>query len=430
MEIILATIALAVMFALIVLHVPLGISMAAVGVTGYALLDAWGPAMTIATTEVATTITNVDLAVIPLFMLMGNFANAAGISNHLYNIANSILGRFQGGLAMATIGGCGLFGAICGSSLATTATFGRIAVPQMRDRGYSMKLTAGCIAAAGNLGAMIPPSIVLVIYAIMSEQYIIDLFWAALVPGGILIVFFLLTVTIYVRIFPSEGPAGERCSLRQIGRTLLDSWSAVLLVVAILLGIYGGVFTVTEAASLGAILAVVIAFVQRRMSVSAFWEALGDAASSTAMIYTLIIGASIFNYFIVVSHLPDYLTSLLVKSGLSTVQFFIILTIIYLILGCVFDTIAAMIITLPFIIPIITQMGYSLVWWGIVNLVIVEIGMITPPIGMNVFVLNSVVRDVPLSTIFKGIAPFLLASMSMLLLLYLFPSLTLVLVRR
>ena len=429
MEILLATVALAAMFALILLRVPIGISMAAVGIVGYALLDKWGPAMSIATTEVATVITNVDLAVIPLFLLMGNFANASGVSDELYDVANSILGRFRGGLAMATVGGCGLFGAICGSSLATTATFGRIALPQMRDRGYSPKLTAGCIAAGGNLGSMIPPSIVLVIYAIMAEQYIIDLFWAAIIPALILITLFLITISVYVRIYPAEGPSGEKRSLWEIGRTILRSWCAVIMVAAIAFGIYGGVFTVNEAAALGAILAIIMAFVRRRMTWPAFWSALSDTAASTAMIYTLIIGARIFNYFIVVSHLPDHLTEVLLNSGLSNILFFIILTIIYIILGSLFDTIAAMIITLPFILPIILDMGYSPVWWGIINLAIVEIGMITPPIGMNVFVLNSVVQEVPLATIFKGIVPFLFASLTTLVILYIFPSLSLVLVK-
>ena len=419
--ILLASLAILSMFVLILLHVPIGLAMAMVGVIGYGLMTSFAASFSLLSVEGIANLSDLNLAVIPLFLLMGNFASAGGISTDMYNLAHALLGRYRGGLAMATVGGCGLFGAVCGSSFATTATFGQVALPEMLKRGYAPTIATGCIAGGGTLGSLVPPSIILVVYGIMAEQYILELFIAAIIPAALTILLYFLSVAIYVRIYPEAGPAGDRVNPSELFKIAVKSWGAIFLMVAIAGGIYGGVFTVTEAAALGAILAFLFAIFRGKITLKIFWQTLSDTAVTTAMIYLIIIGANVLNYFIVLTHMPDLLATSIMNSGFPTFVILIILLLVYIILGSVFDTIAAMLITLPFVLPIILSMGFSPVWWGIVNVVVIEIGLITPPIGMNVFVLHGVARDYPLSTIFKGIMPFLFADIVRLALLVMFP---------
>lgn len=423
--ILLALLAIAAMFVLILLHVPIGVAMAVVGVIGYGMMTTFGAGLSLMATEVATNFSNMDLAVIPLFVLMGNFATSANISTEMYNLANAFIGHRRGGLAMATIGGCGLFGAVCGSSIATTLTFGRVALPEMIKRGYAPTLATGCIGGGGTLGTLIPPSIILVIYAILSEQFIIDLFLAAVIPGILTIVLYFIATAIYVRIYPDSGPAGPRTNWTGRLRTLKQSWSAIFLIGAIAISIYGGIFTVNEAASLGVLISFILALLRRKMTMAKFWEALSNTAATTGIIYMILVGSSIFNYFIVISHLPDLLASSIIGSGWPEFFIFFILLVVYIILGSIFDTVAAMVITLPFVLPLITGLGYSPVWWGIVTVVVVEIGMITPPMGINIFMLQGLVKEYPLKTIFIGIIPYLCADVVRLSIITLFPILSL-----
>jgi C4-dicarboxylate transporter, DctM subunit len=422
--ILLASLAILAMFILILMHVPIGFAMAAVGIIGFGLMTSFGAGLSLVASEAASNMSNMDLSVIPLFVLMGNFAAASGISTDMYNLAQAFIGHRRGGLAMATVGGCGLFGAVSGSSIATTVTFGRVALPEMIDRGYAPTLATGCIAGGGTLGTLVPPSIILVIYSILAEQFIIELFVAAVVPAIITILLYFLAIFIYVRIKPDAGPSGPKASWSQRKKVILQSWGAITLIGAIAVGIYGGIFTVIEAAALGAILSLLMVLIRGKMTLSVFWEALASTAATTGMIYFILIGSSIFNYFIVISHLPDVLASGIMESGWHPFFVFLVLLIVYIILGSIFDTVAAMVITLPFVLPLIVGMGYSPVWWGIINVVVVEIGMITPPIGINVFVLQGVIRDYPLKTVFVGIVPFLLADIARLAILTLFPILT------
>jgi tripartite ATP-independent transporter DctM subunit len=325
---------------------------------------------------------------------------------------------------MATIGGCGLFGAVSGSSIATTATFGRVALPEMIKRGYAPTLATGCIAGGGTLGTLVPPSIILVIYAILAEQFIVELFIAAIIPAIVTILLYFIAISIVVRINPKAGPAGPRVNWSERLKLALKSWGAIFLIGAIAIGIYGGIFTVTEAAALGAILSFMLALFRRKMTWPVFWEALTGTAVTTGMIYMILIGSNIFNYFIVISHLPDELATGIIGSGWHPFFIFVVLLLVYIILGSIFDTVAAMVITLPFVLPLIIGMGYSPVWWGIINVVVVEIGMITPPMGINVFLLQGVIKDYPLSTIFRGIIPFILADIGRLSILVLFPVLS------
>ena len=422
--ILLATLAIIAMFILILCHVPIGISMAVVGVVGFSLMTDASAGLSLIGTEAVTNMASLDLAVIPLFVLMGNFATTAGISADMYNLANAFLGHRRGGLAMATIGGCGLFGAVCGSSIATTATFGRVALPEMIKRNYSPTLATGCIAGGGTLGSLVPPSIILVIYAILAGEFIVKLFAAAILPAILTIALYFAAIAIYVRLYPKSGPASMKAKWDERLKVIGRSWGAIVLIGSIAVGIYGGIFTVTEAAALGAILAFAAAILRRKMGWPDFWEALASTATTTGMIYLILIGSNIFNYFIVVTHLPDVMTNGIIQSGWPTAVIILVLLIIYLILGSIFDTVAAMVITLPFVLPLITAMGFSPIWWGIVNVVIVEIGMITPPMGLNVFLLQGVTQDYPLSVIFRGIIPFLGADLVRLAILVLFPILS------
>lgn len=416
---------LGVMFVLILLQVPIGISMMATGIVGFGLIAGFGPALSILATEPASNIASTDLAVVPLFLLMGSFASAGGLSADIYNVAYAMMGHRRGGLAYATVGGCGLFGAICGSSPATAATFGRVALPEMLKRGYAPSFAAGTIAAGGTLGSIVPPSVIMIIYAVVAEQFILALFVAAIIPAIIAIAFHMIAAWTYIRINPEAGPAGPRLPWPERWKAVRASWAVILLVLAVIGGIYGGVFTVNEAAAVGAALAFLFAALRRRLTWTSFWRALIDTASNTAMIYIIIFGASIFSYFINVAHVPEALTAWVGSLPLSPLAVIFVLLVIYIILGCIFDTVSAMLITLPFVLPIVTGLGYDPIWWGIINVVVVELGMITPPIGINVFVLYGVAKTIPLSQIFRGVMPFVASDFFRLMLLTLVPALTL-----
>ena len=413
------------MFLLILLHIPIGIAMAVSGFIGFGILSNFGSAATLFATEPVGVISNLDLAVIPLFLLMGSFAGVSGLSGDLYRLAHAFLGHRRGGLALATIGGCAGFGAVCGSSLATAATMGRVALPEMLNRGYSPALASGSIAAGGTLGMLIPPSVIMVVYAFLAEQFVLTLFIAALIPALIAVLFHFIAIGVCVRINPEAGPAVELMRWSERWKVAQESWGVLLLLIAVIGGIYGGVFTVSEAASLGAGLAFLFTIGRGKLTAESFWFVLKETASNTAMIYLIISGASIFTYFISTTKMPDALVTSIIALDLPPLVIIGILMIVYLILGSVFDTIAAMVITMPFVYPLVVGVGYDPIWWGIVLVMVIEIGMITPPIGMNVFVIYGVAKTIPLGTIFRGIVPFLIADLARLTLIILFPILAL-----
>ena len=416
---------LAAMFALIVLHVPIGVAMGVVGLVGTALIIGWGPALTLAGTEPSSAMSSESFAVIALFLLMGNLAYAGGLAGELYRLSWAFLGRFKGGLALATIGACGGFGAVCGSSVATTATMSRIALPEMRARGYDSALAAGAIASGGTLGMIIPPSIVLILYGVLTENPITPLFLAAIGPGLLAVALYLIAISLVVRMKPHLAPEPERVSGRDMVSAVRECWAVLLLAVAVSGGIYSGFFTVSEAAAVGATIALGLAMLRGRLSWKTFVECLGDTASSTALIFLIIIGASIFSYFATLSGLPAAAVGFIESLQLSPIMVILLLQVMYLILGAIFDTIAAMVLTLPFVYPLVTGMGYDPIWWGVVNIVVIELGMITPPIGINVFVLHGMAKDLPLPTIFKGVTPYIAADLVRLATLIFFPPLAL-----
>lgn len=413
------------MFVLILLQVPVGIAMGVVGVVGTGLIIGFGPALTLLATEPSAAMAAEGLAVIALFLLMGNLAHVGGLSDELYRLAYVFLGHRRGGLIFATIGACAGFGAVCGSSVATAATMARIALPQMLERGYAKSLAAGAIASGGTLGMIIPPSVVMILYAILTENSIIALFLAAVVPGLLAVVFYFVSVAIVVRLNPEVAPMSERSDWAERRRVARSSWAVVLLAVVVSGGIYSGVFTVNEAAAVGASVALLLALFRRRLSRLKFLSCLGDTASNTGLIFIIIIGASVFSYFATLSGLPAATVAWIESLGLPPLMVIALLMVFYLILGSIFDTIAAMVLTLPFVYPLITGLGYDPIWWGVVNVVVIELGMITPPIGINVFVLHGMAKDLPLGTIFRGVVPFVFADLARLIVLVLFPPLSL-----
>jgi len=413
------------LFVLILLQVPIGFAMIIVGVVGYALQAGWGPAVTILASEPSGLLASVDLATVPLFLLMGTFASAAGFSRDVYNAAAALLGHRRGGLAYATSGGCAAFGAVCGSSTATAATFAKAALPEMLRRGYAEGFSTGTIAAGGTLKSLIPPSIVMILYCIVSRTFIFDLFIAALVPAVLVITLNLVTIWIVVRFNPSVAPALERISWSERRVALKAATPVMLLMIAVFGGLYSGVFTVNEAASVAAVLSLLFAVARGRLSLEALWEGLRESAGATAMIYIIIIGASVFTYLITLARVPEALIGLVGSWQVTPLLIIFSLLIAYLILGAVFDEISAMLITLPFVLPIIEKLGYDAIWWGILNVVVIELGMIIPPIGIIVFVLHGLAPKISLGTIYRGVMPFIIADLVLLALLTVFPEISL-----
>jgi tripartite ATP-independent transporter DctM subunit len=374
-------------------------------------------------TETVNMLTNKDFAVVMSFLLMGGFAGAAGISSDIYRVANAWIGHWKGGLAMATVLGCAGFGAIAGSSIATAATMTKIAMPELEKRNYALSLCAGTLAAGGTLGSLIPPSIIMVIYAVQTQQFIIDLFLAAVVPSVISVILFVVAIRIQLILQPKLAGRGERTPWSARLRETKRSWSALSIIIIVMGGIYSGFFTVNEGAAVGLVLTLIFALARRTMDRKGFFETLYESAGSIAMLYMIVIGANIFGYFITLSHMPAALTDWVTGLGVSPLVVIFILIAMYIALGCVFDALAGMVLTLPFVVPLVESLGYDLVWWGIVNVMVIEIGMITPPVGINVFVIKGLRPDIPLGTIFRGISPFLIANLFALLLVVLFPEL-------
>ena len=412
------------MFALIALHVPIGAAMGIAGFVAFGILSGFGPAVTLFGTEAASALGNVDLAAIPLFLLMGGFASVAGLAADTYRLAQALCGHWRGGLAYSTLFGCAGFGAVCGSSVATAAAMTSVALPEMRARGYRASLSTGCVAAGGTLGILIPPSIIMVLYAVLTEQFVITLYVAAVVPSVIAVVLLLAATAIVVRADPLAGPAGPRASRAECIAAAYRSWAVVALTLLVCGGIYAGIFTVNEAAAIGAVLAFLCAAARKRLAWGVFYRTLADTASTTGMIYMMLIGANVLSYFVTASRLPEVTVSAIQQLGAPPLLVLSVLLVIYIVLGAIFEEVSVMLITLPFVLPMVVGFGYSPVWWGIINVVVIEIGMIAPPIGLNVFVVHNMARDIPMKTIYAGIMPFFYANLVLLAILLLFPSLT------
>ena len=413
------------LFTLMLLRVPVGMAMGLVGVCGYSYIVGSGPALKLIGQTSMRTVTDYTFGVIPMFMLMGAFVSVSGVSRELFRAANAFIGHMRGGLGVATVVACGGFAAICGSSVATAATFSSVAYPEMRRFGYPQSFATGVIAAGGTLGAMLPPSTVLAVYAILTQQDIGKLFMAGIIPGILAMLMYVLTIFIIVQVRPDWLPRGEQKTWPERLNGLKDVWAPLLLFVFVIGGLYGGFFTPTEAGGAGATGAFLLGVLRGKLDRAGILTALLSATRTAAAVFTVLIGALIFGYFLTVTQVPQNLTAFLSELGLGRYGVLALIMVMYLILGCLMDAMAMIILTVPIVFPIIVQLGFDPIWFGIIIVMTVELGLIHPPVGMNVFVIKSVVHDVSFMTIFKGVIPFVLTDLLRLVILIAFPMIAL-----
>jgi C4-dicarboxylate transporter DctM subunit len=420
-----AIIGFVVLFVLMLLRVPVGMAMGLVGVVGYSYIAGTGPALKLIGQTSMRTVTDYTFGVIPMFMLMGAFVSVSGVSRELFRAANAFIGHLRGGLGVATVLACGGFAAICGSSVATAATFSAVAYPEMRRFGYPQSFATGVIAAGGTLGAMLPPSTVLAVYAILTQQDIGKLFMAGIVPGLLAMSMYVITIMLIVYFRPDWLPAGERKSFRERVSGLKDVWAPLVLFLFVIGGLYGGFFTPTEAGGVGASGAFLLGVLRGKLDRAGIREALLSATRTSAAVFTVLIGALLFGYFLTITQTPQKLTEFLTSLGVGRYGVLAMIMLMYLVLGCLMDAMAMIILTVPIIYPVILQLGFDPIWFGIIIVMTVELGLIHPPVGMNVFVIKSVVKDVSFMTIFKGVIPFVITDILRLIILIAFPIIAL-----
>ena len=424
--------ALPVMLMLILARVPIMLSMLVVGIFGqYLILGNWNPFFAQMKTVTYSTFSNYSLSVIPMFLLMGQFASRGGMSKALFRVAKTFVGHRRGGLAQAAIVACGGFGAICGSSLATAATMGQVALPELRKHGYSNKLSTAVLAAGGTLGVLIPPSVVLVIYAILTEQNIAKLFIAAFIPGFLAIFGYMVTIWILARLWEKDEVPIKRASVAERLIALSDIWPVIGIFMLVIGGIYLGWFTPTEGAAVGASATGLYTFINGELDKDGFINAILETATSTAMIFAILLGAAVFNSFLAFSRVPFEAASFIQDMNANPWIVLSVILILYLILGCFMDSLSMIILTIPVFFPVFQTLDFGMtpenaaLWFGVLVLIVVEVGLITPPVGMNLFVINKLAKDVPLSESFKGVLPFVLSDLVRVVILTAFPAITL-----
>lgn len=421
----LALLGFALVLLLAFLGVPLALSLILVGVGGFAWLRGWDPALAMLGQQVVDVSANYGLSVLPMFILMGMFVFRANLSENLYEAAHAWLGHLKGGLAHATVLSCGIFGAISGSSVATSATMSKVAVPSMLRLGYSPALSTGSVASAGVLAALIPPSVPLIVYGLLTETDIRLLFIATLVPGLLLSALFILALVVAVAIRPSLGPVTDRVPMRERFRRMKGLWAITLLFVGVVGAMYGGIITVTECAGFGAMGALLITVLRGRLDFAGFIACLVDTARTTAMIFAILFGALTFANFISLSGMAFELVVMIEKLHLPVTGVLLAIALIYLVLGAIMESMGLLILTAPVFLTVVSSMGVDPVWFGIFVTVLIEIGMLSPPVGMNVFTVKSMCPEIPIGEIFRGTVPFLLACLLLVILLILFPQMVL-----
>ncbi len=421
-------ICLATVLLLALLRIPLGIALLTVALAGISFINSFDAARTLLPMTLTEAAFSYELAVVPMFILMGNVLSRTGISEDLFRAANAFLGAVRGGLALATVVTCAGFSAVCGSSFATAATMAKVAYPSMKRYGYSDRLASATIAAGGTLGILIPPSIILMIYGILTQQNIGELFIAGVIPGLIGLLMYMLVVYVIAWVKPEEAPRGAKSSASERLASLAGVWPFAALFLLIIGGLYLGLFTATEAGGIGSGVALLIAISQRRMSWARFREVMIETAHTSVMLYVVLFGAMMFAQLISMSGLADELLQLVQNSGLSKMGILVAILAVFLLLGCVMDSMAIILIFVPLFMPTLVAQGFDLVWFGIIVVVLTEIGLITPPVGMNVFVLKANLPKVPVGTIFRGLIPFIAIDLARLVLLVMVPAISLVLV--
>jgi len=418
---------------LLIIRVPIAVAMLVAGMAGYAALSGTGPLLGWLKGGAYDRFADYGLSVVPLFVLMGQFAVRAGLSRALFDAAQSWLGHRRGGLALAAVGACAGFGAVCGSSLATAATMAKVALPEMRRHGYPGGLATGTLAAGGTLGILIPPSLVLVLYAVLTEQSVGKMFVAALLPGLLAVLGYMVAASVAARRLGLAAPAPASATARRRGLATL--WPVASIFALVIGGIYGGWFTPTEGAAVGAGATGLLALARRRLDRAALADCLLETASITAMIFLILLGAEIFNAALALSRLPQIAADAVAGSGWPPLAVVGAILVLFLALGCVMDSLSMILLTVPILFPVVAGLDLGLpaeetaIWFGVLALIAVEVGLITPPVGLNVFVINALARDVPLSASFRGVVPFFLSDLARIALLVAFPSISLGLVR-
>ncbi|MES2786382.1 MAG: TRAP transporter large permease [Pseudomonadota bacterium] len=422
------------MLAFMAIRVPIAVSMFAAGAIGYLMQTGWSPFANFLNTQAFARFANYDLSVIPLFILMGHFATKGGISKSLFEFAAAVMGRFKGGLAMASLLACAAFGAISGSSVATAATITSVALPEMRRHGYSGRIATGTLAAGGTLGIQLPPSIVLVIYAILTEQNISKLFAAAVVPGIIAMIGYMLAVSIYVRLVPGHAPEVEDAPPPLTLRSVVGVAPIALIFMLVFGGIYGGFFTPTEGAAVGAASTFLTALFKGEMSIDKFKECFYGTAVSAAMIFLIFLGADLMNSALALTQVPNQLAAAVGGWGVSPLLIVVAILLFYVLLGAVMDELSMLLLTIPIFFPIVMGLDFGMpresvaIWFGIMVLMTVGFGLIAPPVGLNVYIVNGMAKDVPMGETYRGVMPFLVSDVFRTILFLFFPIIPLWLV--
>lgn len=416
-----------ILLVLLVLRIPVALAMFAVGFVGIWALRDLNSAMSLMASESFTLASSAELVVVPLFILMGNVASVTGMSARLYDAAYAIIGRLRGGLASATVLGCAGFAALSGSSVASALTMGKVSLDQMDRFNYDNRLSTGVVAAGGTLGILIPPSTGFVIYAILTQQSIGRLFLAGVLPGLLLLTMFIATISLLCWIWPKFGPEGPRTTLSEKAQAMVGALPVLGVVILTIGGIYTGVFSPTEASAVGAGLVVLIGLLQRKLTFARFWAAAKDSVVTTATVMLILIAAHMINPFLALTHIPSLVGEFLAGLDVGPLVILALILLTYLILGCFLEGFAMLVLTMPIYFPVITQLGMDPIWFGVLVVLTLEMGLISPPVGVNVFIVKSVARDVPLGRIFAGVTPFWLAMFATLVLLVAFPQISLIL---
>ena len=413
------------LLALIALRIPIAYSMLLVGFLGFSYLVSPQAALNMVTTELFSNFSSYTLSVIPMFVWMGFIAYYSGVGTGLYTLIYRLIGYRPGGLAIATQGACAIFGAICGSNTATAATMGAIALPEMRKYKYDDSLSTASVAAAGALGILIPPSVIFIVYGAATEQSIGKLFISGIIPGILLMVLYILTIFILVKINPEMAPAGQKFTVKEKIQALKGGLFEIIITFIISLGgLFAGYFSATEAGAIGAGSILFITLLRRQLKWDGFIKSLKDTTRTSAMIMLLVAGAMVFGRFVAVSRLPFEMANWAANLNLPPFMIMAVILIIYLILGCFIDALALVLLTVPIFYPVVVEvLGYNPIWFGVITVLVVAMGVITPPVGMNVFIIKGVAKDVPLETIFKGVWPFIVAIFACIALLIIFPQL-------
>ena len=425
-----------ILLGLIFLRVPIGLSMAVCGLVGaYFVYGNMAPILSQLKQVTYSTFSNYNLSVIPLFLLMGQFAALGGLSQALFKAAEAWIGHRKGGVAMAAVGACAGFGAICGSSLATAATMGQVALPELKRAGYSGALSTACLAAGGTLGILIPPSVVLVIYAILTEQNIAKLFLAAFIPGILAAIGYMIVIAIYVRVSPGSAGKMDPMPMAERWKATFKVWPVLVIFLSVVGGIYTGLFTPTEGAAIGAFGTGVAAWAAGGLNRKTLSEAIMGTAIATGMIFMIVLGAGLYNTFLALSQLPQEMAQWVLDLGMSPWLVLTTVLVVYLLLGCVMDSLSMILLTIPIFFPMIMGLDFGLppeetaIWFGILVLIVVEVGLITPPVGMNLFVINNMAKGIPISHTYKGVMPFVISDLVRTAILAAFPAITLIALR-